>query len=124
MTVLPPAKGKAAIKGFPIHGRYSYITLLLDFIEWGVDLPWVRARIARLKTGEDFAELFGEIIVQSKSKSRWCQHPSARGILLYHCQTLVVAWDNTLAFSPDRNQLTLEYLADALKRFATETTHD
>ncbi len=123
MTVLSHASGKEATIGFPINGRYSYITLLLDFIEWGVDLPWVRARIARLKTGEDFAELFGEIIVQSKSKSRWCQHPSARDILLRHCETLIAAWDNTLAATPDRNQLTLEYLADALKRFANETKH-
>lgn len=123
MTVLSPATGKATTLGIPIHGSYSYITLLLDFIEWGVDLPWVRARIASLKTGEDFAELFGEIIVQSKSKSSWCQHPSARGILLRHCKTLITAWDTTLASSPDRNQLTLEYLADALKRFAAETKH-
>lgn len=121
MTVLSPATGKAATIGFPIHGPYSYITLLLDFIEWGVDLPWVRARIAQLKTGEDFAELFGEIIVLSKSKSRWCTHPEARGILLRHCETLVTAWDTTLAFSPDRDQLTLDYLADALRRFAQET---
>ncbi|MDA7425705.1 hypothetical protein [Thalassococcus lentus] len=123
MTVLSHASGKEATIGFPINGRYSYITLLLDFIEWGVDLPWVRARIARLKTGEDFAELFGDIIVQSKSKSCWYQHPSARDVLLRHCETLIAAWDTTLASSPDRNQLTLEYMVDALKRFAAETKH-
>lgn len=121
MTVLSHASGKEATIGFPIHGRYSYITLLLDFIEWGVDLPLVLARIARLKTGTDFAKLFGDTIVQSKSKTRWCQHPNARCILLRHCETLITAWDTTLASSPDRNQLTLEYLADALKRFAAET---
>lgn len=121
MTVLSPAKGKAATIGFPIHGPYSYITLLLDFAEWGVDLTWVRGRIAQLKTGEDFAELFGEIIVQSTSKSRWCKHPQARSILMHHCETLVAAWDTTLAFSPERDQLTLDYLADALRRFAQET---
>lgn len=123
MTVLSLTTGKEATIGFPNQGRYSYITLLLDFIEWGVDLPWVRARIVGLKTGTDFAELFGEIIVQSKSKSRWCQHPNARHILSHHCETMIAAWDTTLASSPDRNQLTLEYLADALKRFAAKTKH-
>lgn len=121
MTVLSPAIRKAALIGFPTSGRYSYITLLMDFAEWGADLPEVQARIARLATGYDFAVLFRDIIATSKSKSRWCWHPEARLILRRHYETLAKAWETTLSFSPDRAQLTLEYLADSLKAFDADT---
>lgn len=121
MTVLSLTTGKTAAAGFAAKGRYSYIALLLDFAEWGVDLPDLRKRIAHVNSGEDFSALFGEIIVISKVKSRWSRHADARRILLAHCQTLISAWETTLSSSPDCAQLTLEYLADALKRFEAET---
>lgn len=122
MTVLSPAKGKAAAVGFPINGPYSYITLLLDFAEWGVDLPWVRMRIARLKSGDDFAGLFRDILVASGSRATWHHHSDARRILMRHFETMAQSWDTVLSLSPDRSQLTLEYLADALKSIGHETT--
>ena len=121
MTVLSTNNAKTATSGFAANGRYSYITLLLDFAQWDVYLPWVRASIAQLNTSQAFMALFAAIIVQSKSKSQWCKHPDARAILQRQCATLIAAWETTLASSPDRDKLTLEYLADALKSFAQET---
>lgn len=121
MTVLSPFKGKAAARGFPLKGRYSYISLLFDFAEWGVDLPWVRMRITQLKTSEDVAVLFRDILVARGRNATWHHHPDARGLMIQQLQTLTQAWDATLMPSPDRDQLTLEYLADALKVFARQT---
>lgn len=124
MTVLSPAKPKQSIAGFPLTGRYSHTSLLLDFAEWSADLPWVRSRIDELRCSEDFVDLFGDLIVLNRSKARWSDHPDARAILMRHCETLMTAWDNTLSTCPDRAQLTLEYLIDALKRFEQQTkTH-
>lgn len=121
MTVLSPAAKTIAMARFPVQGRYSFISFLLDFAEWDADLLWVLARLGRLRNGTEFAELFAEIIVLSQSKSRWCMHPEARSILQRHCETMVHAWDTELVHSANDPEPALEYLSDALKCFAKAT---
>ena len=121
MTVLSPPIGRAATIGFPQTGRYSYTSLLIDFALWDVDLPKVRARIDTLKTSDDLLVLFRNVVVAPGQAARWHHHPQARSILMQQFEKLAQAWDTVLSTCPDRVQLTLEYLADALKHLADAT---
>lgn len=122
MSVLSHTKTTTAAKGFVPSGRYSYVAMLLQFVaDWNVDLPWIIARIDQLKTSVDLASLFRDIITADKRGSRWASHPNARDILWTIMSTLSTAWECVLRHAPDRAQLTLEYLVDALDRLKTAT---
>lgn len=122
MTVLSQPDPKDALKHFSSKGRYSYIQLLLQFAaDWNVDLAWVRSRIAKLHTNIDLALLFRDIITKEETAQTWATHPNARDILWVVMNDLNTAWENVLSAAPDREQLTLEYLSDALDRFKTAT---
>ena len=123
MRVLSKPDPKDALRGFATKGRYSYIQLLLQFAgDWDVDLPWVRARIAALHTATDCAVLFRDILTAKNGGRRWATHPDARDLLWVFMKDLAAAWENVLSHDPDKNQLTLEYLADALDRFKQATS--
>lgn len=122
MTVLSPTRSKDKAKGFAPSGRYSYIHLLLQFAaDWKVDLPWVRSRITALRSSTDFAHLMRDIITTDQSAMRWTAHPNARAILWDIINVLDHAWTAVLRHAPDRQQLTLEYLADALQSLKDQT---
>lgn len=122
MTVLSPTNPKQALVGFAQKGRYSYLSLLMQFAaDWDTDLPDVQGRIAKLRSEADIAHLFRDIITGSKVGSRWAAHPNARAILWEAFEALGNAWDNVLRHAPDCQQLTLEYLADALSSFKQAT---
>jgi hypothetical protein len=121
MTVHSTTISVTAPLVFPKTGKYCYTTLLLDFAQWGVDLPSIRKRINELKAGEEFATLFRDIIVARGELATWHKHPNAGEILLGQYRTLNQAWLHMLSHAPDRTQLALEYLADALKAFADQT---
>lgn len=122
MTVLSPTDPKHALKGFAPKGRYSYLSLLMQFAtDWDADLPDVQSRIAKLHSEADFAHLFRDIITGSKVASSWAAHPNARALLWQVYEALGAAWVNVLRHAPDRQQLTLEYLADALSSFKEVT---
>jgi hypothetical protein len=122
MTVLSPSDPKQALAGFVPKGRYSYLDLLMQFAaDWNADLPEVQARIAKLRSDADFAQLFRDIITADRIGSRWVAHPNARILLWVSFQALSTAWVNVLRHAPDCQQLTLEYLADALAAFKQAT---
>jgi hypothetical protein len=122
MTVLSQTRSKDKAKGFAPSGRYSYIHLLLQFAaDWKVDLPWVRSRITALRSSTDFAHLMRDIITNDKSVMRWAAHPNARAILWDIMKVLDYAWSAVFRHTTDRQQLTLEYLADALQSLKDQT---
>ncbi|MBZ0130804.1 MAG: hypothetical protein K8F59_17035 [Rhodobacteraceae bacterium] len=122
MTVLLTAPMFQQTKGFAPHGRYSYLRMLLMFAgDWHADMPDVRVRIARLETGHDFATLFRDIITGSDTRCSWVRHPQARVHLTTAIDNCITAWDHNLVHMPDRDQSTLDYLADALIAFKQAT---
>lgn len=120
LTVLFSANPKNALKGFAPKGRYSYVSLLLYFAaDWKVDLPWVQTRVREFQTSNDLLVLFRDIITADHTRCGWAEHPDAPQILLNTISEMHDAWNRVLAHAPDRDQLTLEYLADALESFQT-----
>ncbi|MEJ8563288.1 hypothetical protein QTO30_20095 [Yoonia sp. GPGPB17] len=123
MTVLSKTDPKDVTEGFAAKGRYSFPRLLLQFAgDWDVDLQWVRERVSQLQTGAHIAQLFRDIITAKDGGMAWATHPNARDILWNILRGLNAAWENVLQHAPDRNQLTLEYLVDALTHFKRATS--
>jgi len=122
MTVLSKSNPKDVLKGFAPKGRYSYTAILLQLAcDWDVDLPWVRERITQLQTSADIAQLFRDIITAKEGGLAWATHPNARDVLWNILKDLNTAWENVLKGAPGRDQLTLEYLVDALTHFKRAT---
>ena len=118
MTVLSLAAKAQAQTAFAPKGRYTYLRLLFRFgLDWYVELNWVRGRITRLSSGIGFATLFRDIITADPRASRWAAHAKAGDHLRQAYADCERAWCLVLDPSPDRDQVALEYLADALTRF-------
>ena len=122
MTVLSVNTAAQAKTDFASKGRYTYLRLLFLFgLDWYVELNWVRDRIACLSSGIGFATLFRDIITADARASGWAAHAQARDHIWQAYEDCERAWSHVLAASPDRDQLALEYLADALTRFREAT---
>ncbi len=123
MTVLSAPPRQRPDAGFAPRGRYSYLNLLFRFaLDWYVDLPWVRQRIRQTHSGIEFSKLFRDIITADVRAGVWAQHPQASEAVSAAFRALEKAWTGYLAEQPDRDQLALEYLADALTCFREITS--
>ena len=102
--------------------RFTRLRLMMMFgAEWEVELDDVTERINQLKSGQEFAALFSHVVTASNAKCNWIRKPNCRSYLQDALVLCKASWDNHLRFEEDRQQATLEYLAEALMRFKTQT---